>query len=166
MADRIRGEKIHRIGASIFVPASPEKLYEAVLNVRSFPRWAPGVRSVYVLELPGREGMISEWEISSLGVRRKVLSVLEAADPHSLLRWSYSGTITGWGECRIIERPGGTLANFATEIHPQEPLLACLANSSSVQQAARQVLKRSLLRLGALIHSEEGQIRIGPLEND
>lgn len=85
------------IGASIFVPAPASHLYEALLDVRNFPRWAPLVRRVEVIERPGEPGMVSEWEISFLGVSRKVLSVLETADAPGLLRWSYHGPLRGWG---------------------------------------------------------------------
>ena len=83
------------IGASVFVPVSAWRLYEAVRDVRSFPRWAPGVRRVEVLEEPAGGGMLSEWEISFLGLKRRVLSVLEEDEPAKFLRWTYEGQITG-----------------------------------------------------------------------
>jgi ribosome-associated toxin RatA of RatAB toxin-antitoxin module len=74
------------IGASLWVPSSATDLYEVVLDVHSFPRWAPGVRRVEVLEGYGEPGMLSEWEICCLGMRRKFLSVLEEARSPALLR--------------------------------------------------------------------------------
>jgi len=86
------------IGASVFASVPAERLYEAVRDVRGFPRWAPGVRRVEVIRDPGEPGMLSEWEVSVLGLRRKVSSVLEEAEPPSFLRWTYDGPVAGWGE--------------------------------------------------------------------
>ena len=46
------------VGASLFVPAPPEKLYEAVLDVRSFSLWAPGVRHVEIVAGPIGQGAV------------------------------------------------------------------------------------------------------------
>jgi beta-phosphoglucomutase-like phosphatase (HAD superfamily) len=39
------------VGARVFAPVPAERLYEAVLDVRGFPAWAPGVRRVIELLL-------------------------------------------------------------------------------------------------------------------
>jgi Polyketide cyclase / dehydrase and lipid transport len=64
-----------------------------MLDVQSFPRWAPGVRRVEVVEGPNGPGMISEWEVSILGLRRRISSVLEEAESPTLLRWTYDGLV-------------------------------------------------------------------------
>ena len=81
------------VGASVFTSAPTERLYEAVWDVRGFPRWAPGVRRVEVIRGLGEQGMLSEWEVSFLGLRKKIWSVLEEAVPHTFLRWRYDGPI-------------------------------------------------------------------------
>jgi ribosome-associated toxin RatA of RatAB toxin-antitoxin module len=85
------------IGASLLVPSPPHDLYEVMLDVRNFPTWAPGVRRVEVLEGYGQPGMVSEWEICFLGLKRCFLSVLEEAESPALLRWTYDGLVGGWG---------------------------------------------------------------------
>ncbi len=152
------------IGASLYVPVSREDLYEVLLDVRSFPRWAPGVRRVEVVEGPVGRGMVSEWEVSALGVRRKISSVLVEAEPPSLLRWSYDDPVRGWGECSIRERGSGALVSFATEVEPEDPGLASLTRAASFRNAARAHLKRCLGRLGRLVSGDDGRIRVGPLE--
>lgn len=151
------------IGASVFAPAAPERFYEVVRDVRSFPVWAPGVRRVEVLEQPGEPGMISEWEVSFLGFRRKILSVLDEAGRPDFLRWTYEGPVTGWGECRIRAQRSGALAEFRTELIPQEPLLEGLMMTVPARNAARSQLKRSLARLGQLVCGDGAMVRVGPL---
>src|SRR5918997_4779123 len=148
------------IGASVFVPVSAWRLYKTVRDVRSFPRWAPGVRRVEVLEEPAGGGMLSEWEISFLGLRRKVLSVLEEDEPAQFLRWTYEGQITGWGECFIKSSGYGTLAEFRTALSPVDPCLQRLMQSAFVKDAAYSHLKRSLTQLGRLVAGDGGRVLV------
>src|SRR3712207_685033 len=136
------------IGASVFVPVSAWRLYETVRDVRSFPRWAPGVRRVEVLEEPAGGGMLSEWEISFLGLKRRVLSVLEEDEPAEFLRWTYEGQITGWGECFIKSSGYGTLAEFRAALNPVDPCLQRLMQSAFVKDVAHSPLRSEELREG------------------
>jgi hypothetical protein len=159
--------KIHErvIAASLRVPVPGWRLYEAVRDVRSFPRWAPGVRRVEVLEGPAGPGMISEWEISFLGLDRSVWSVLEEDEPAAFLRWTYEGPIMGWGECVIKSSDHGTLAEFRTAFSPVDPRLQRLMRSALLRDAAYGHLKRSLARLGALVSGGSGRVVVGPPTN-
>src|SRR4028118_305838 len=85
------------LAAAVFALVAPEDFYEAVLDVRGFPAWAPGVRRVGVLSGEGGAGMLSEWEVSFLGFGKTVRSVLEEAENPSRLRWTYGGPVEGWG---------------------------------------------------------------------
>ena len=143
------------------VPAGA--LYEALLDVRGFPDWAPGVRRVEVLEGAGAPGMVSEWEVSVLGARRRVLSVLEEAEPHGLLRWTYEGPVSGYGECVLRDRGDGALAEFRTELRPEEGFLRQIMRSSPARSAARAHLKRCLVRLGHKVCEDGGRVLVGPL---
>lgn len=151
------------IGASVFASVPPERFYEAVRDVRGFPGWAPGVRRVEVIQGLGEPGMLSEWEISFLGLRRKVSSVLEVAEPPALLRWTYGGPVEGWGECEIKSSGGWTLAEFRTELCPQDACLRRLMRSALVREATHGHLERSLARLGRLVTSGGGRFVVGPL---
>ena len=155
------------IGASVFVPVSGWMLYEAVRDVQSFPSWAPGVRRVEVLEGPAGPGMISEseWEVSFLGLKRRLLSVLEEDEPAAFLRWTYEGPITGWGECVISSSGYGTLAEFRTALSPVDPRLQRLMRSAFVRDAAYGHLKRSLARLGGVVSGGSGRVVVGPPTN-
>src|SRR3712207_76289 len=150
------------IGASVHAQVPAWRLYEAVRDVRSFPRWAPGVRRVEVLEGRAGVGMLSEWEISFLGLRRKVLSVLEEDEPAAFLRWTYEGPITGWGECLIKSSGYGTLAEFRTALSPVDPCLQRLMQSAFVKDAAYSHLKHSLTQLGRLVARDGGRVLVGP----
>jgi hypothetical protein len=158
--NKIRGDVI---GASIFASAPAEKFYEAVRDVRGFPGWAPGVRRVEVIEGLGEPGMLSEWEISFLGVRRRVWSVLEEAEPPALLRWTYGGPVEGWGECEIKSSGDWALAEFRTELRPRDARLGRLMRSAPVREAAQGHLKKSLARLGRLVTGDGGRFVVGPL---
>jgi Polyketide cyclase / dehydrase and lipid transport len=153
------------IGANVFVPVGAGRLYEAVRDVRGFPRWAPGVSRVEVLERPAGPGMLSEWEISLLGFRRKVWSVLEEDEPPTFLRWSYEGPISGWGECVMKSSGDGTLAEFRTALIPLDPRLQKLTRSAFVRDAAYGHLRRSLARLGSLVSGGSGRVVVGPPAN-
>jgi hypothetical protein len=154
------------IGASLWVPSSASDLYEVVLDVRGFPNWAPGVRRVEVLE--GREGpgMVSEWEVSFLGLKRKFRSVLKEAEPPNLLCWEYEGLVGGWGRCCIREWGEGALALFETQVRVQETALAKLVGKAAVREAATSHLKRCLSRLGRIVvpGNDDRLVRVGPVE--
>jgi len=153
------------IGASLLVPAPARDLYEVVLDVRNFPSWAPGVRCVEVVEGPAGAGMISEWEVSVLGLRRRISSVLVEAEYPTLLRWTYEGLVYGWGECRIRNwDDDGALAEFRTELQPMEPALEKLMRSLPVRNAASVHLKRCLARLGQVVSGNRDRVRVGPLK--
>ena len=152
------------IGASLYAPVPREDLYEVLLDAGSFPRWAPGVRRVEIVEGRAGPGMVSEWEVSVLGMRRKISSVLLAAEPPSLLRWSYEGPIRGWGECSIREQGNGTLVSFVTGLEPEDPGLAILMRATPFQNAARAHLKRCLGKLGQVVSEDDERVRVGPLE--
>ena len=157
------GERV--IGASVFVSVSGWRLYEAVRDVQNFPSWAPGVRRVEVLEGPAGSGMISEWEVSFLGLKRRLLSVLEEDEPAAFLRWTYEGPITGWGECVIKSSGYGALAEFRTVLSPVDPRLQRLMRSAFVRDAAYGHLKRSLAQLGRLVSGGGGRVVVGPPTN-
>jgi hypothetical protein len=159
-SNKMRGIEI---GASVFAPVAPEDFYEAVLDVRGFPAWAPGVRRVEVLSGEGGAGMLSEWEVSFLGLGRRIASVLEAAEAPHRLRWTYGGPVEGWGACSIEGSGDGSVAAFRTQLAPADPLLARLARGAPATNAARVHLKRSLARLGRLVAGSEEQVMVGPV---
>lgn len=144
------------------MPVPARELYEAVLDVRSFPRWAPGVQRVEIKEGPIGPGMVSEWEVYILGLRRRISSVLLEAEEPSLLRWNYEGLVSGRGECAIVGWGHGALAEFRTELQPAEPGLEKLMRTLPFKNAARSHLKRCLTRLGQIV-SADG-VRVGPLK--
>jgi hypothetical protein len=135
-----------------------------MLDVQSFPRWAPGVRRVEVVEGPNGPGMISEWEVSILGLRRRISSVLEEAESPTLLRWTYDGLVRGWGECTIEDWGGGALAAFRTQIRPTDPALEKLMQTLPVRNVATIHLKRCLARLGQVVSGNGGRVRVGQLK--
>lgn len=152
----------HVVGASVFAPVAPDAFYEVVRDVRSFPDWAPGVRRVEVLENLGEPGMLSEWEVSFLGLRKKVQSVLEEDERPEFLRWSYEGPVEGWGECAIRQQGAGTLAEFRTGVAPADRHLESLMGSSIARGAASSQLRRALQRLGDLVARDDGRVIVGP----
>ena len=131
--------------------------------MRSFPGWASGVRRVEVIEGPLGPGMVSEWEVSVLGLRRRISSTLVEAEAPRFLRWTYEGPVRGWGECAIIDRGDGTLAEFRTELRPAEPVLEKLTSSLPARNVAHNHLKRCLTRLGRVVSENGGGVRVGPL---
>ena len=150
------------IGASLSVPSPAHDLYEVMLDVRNFPTWAPGVRRVEVLEGYGEAGMVSEWEICFLGLKRKFVSVLEEAESPALLRWSYNGLVGGWGQCVIRDQGESALAVFQTELWAAEPHLKKLMQMLLVPERASTHLKRCLAQLGHMVSGDGTWVRVGP----
>lgn len=108
--------------------------------------------------------MVSEWEISALGVTKRVRSVLEVADPPGFLRWSYTSPLRGWGRCVVRERDGGALAEFSTEIVVEEPRLRALARRLPVRGVAVTYVRRALAGLGRAVCAGDDRVLVGPLE--
>jgi hypothetical protein len=147
------------------VPSPAHDLYEVVLDVRNFPKWAPGVRRVEVLKGCGEPGMVSEWEICFLGLKRKFQSVLEEAESPALLRWAYDGLVSGWGQCVIEQQGESAHAVFQTELWAAEPYLKKFMRMPPVREAATTHLKRCLAQLGRIVSGDGGRrVRIGPAE--
>jgi polyketide cyclase/dehydrase/lipid transport protein len=151
------------LGAAVFAPVAPEEFYETLLDVRGFPAWAPGVRRVEVISGEGAAGMLSEWEVSLLGLKRRVISALEDAEAPCRLRWTYAGPVEGWGACSIEGSGDGAVAVFRTQLAPADPLLARLARGALATNAARGHLKLSLARLGRLVAGNEERVMVGPV---
>ncbi len=149
--------------AAVFAPVALEDFYGAVLDVRGFPAWAPGVRRVEVLSGEGGAGMLSEWEVSLLGFSQRVLSVLEEAEAPFRLRWTYDGPVEGWGGCSIEPVGHGTLVSFRTALEPADPLLAHLARGAAAKNVGRSHMKRSLARLGRLVSGDDARVLVGPV---
>jgi hypothetical protein len=146
------------------VPSSAHDLYDVMLDVRNIPTWAPGVRRVEVLEGYGEPGMVSEWEICFLGLKRKFLSVLEEAESPALLRWTYDGLVGGWGQCVIRQHGESALAVFQTELWATEPHLKKLMRRWPAREAASTHLKRCLAQLGRMVSGDGSQVRVGSAE--
>jgi hypothetical protein len=152
------------IGASLLVPSPPHDLYEVMLDVRNFPAWAPGVRRVDVLERYGEPGMVSEWEICFLGLKRRFLSILEEAESPAHLRWTYDGLVGGWGQCVIRQHGESALAVFQTELWATEPHLKKLIQMRPAREVASTHLKRCLAQLGRMVSGDGSQVRVGSAE--
>jgi len=159
-SNKIRGIEV---GASVFAPVAPEDFFRALLDVRGFSGWAPGVRRVEVLSGEGGAGMVSQWEVSFLGVGTKIPSVLLEAEAPRRLRWAYGGPVEGWGTCSMERSGDGTLAVFRTQLAPTDALLARVVRSGTAENVARGHLKRSLARLGRLVAGEGARVLVGPV---
>jgi hypothetical protein len=102
--------------------------------------------------------MLSEWEVSFLGFKKRVLSVLEEAEAPFRLRWTHAGLVEGWGGCSIEPVGDGALASFGTALAPADPLLASPAHGGPARNAAHSQLKRALSRLGRLVAGEDARV--------
>lgn len=117
-----------------------------------------------IVEGPVGQGMVSEWEISFLGLRRSVSSLLVEADDPRFLRWTYEGSISGYGECVIEDFGNGALCEFRTQLRPTEPALEKLVHALPARNAAYSHLKRCLARLGQVVSGNGEGVRTGPLK--
>ena len=132
---------------------------DAQAAVGSIMRYVGLPQNFEIVEGPVGPGMVSEWEVSVLGLKCKVRSVLEQAEPFGFLRWSYDGPVRGWGECEISALGDGATATFTTELRPKDPALNKLVGIAAASGAATTHLKRCLAHLGQTV-SESGEVRV------
>jgi carbon monoxide dehydrogenase subunit G len=133
--------------------ATPQQLYEVLLDIEHWPDWMPGVRRAEWEKrgAPGTEvGGVRRFGAPGLAIREEVLS----GQPPG--HQSYS-IISGLpvknhrGDVRIVDRPGGSQVNWDVAFESRIPLLGSFL----------RLILESTIRKGASALAIEAERRVG-----
>ena len=86
------------MAAAVFAPVAPEDSYEAVIDVRGFPAWEPGVRRVEVLSGEGGPGCSPSGRSRSSVSARGSSACWRRRSSRPGCAGTYDGPVEGWGE--------------------------------------------------------------------
>ena len=130
-----------------------EKVFAALLDVRSFPEWAVGLGGVRSLDAGGREtgeilpGTTLEFVLSAAGLTHTVASEITAVEPPRLLEWRYTSGATGSGGWLVEEAgPGTVRMTLATDYRVNPAWLNAVAHRPFFRGLTEDLLRRSIRR--------------------
>ena len=132
---------------------SPEKVFAALLDIRSFPKWAVGLREVRALDVRGLEaaeivpGTALEFVLSAAGFTHTVVSEITAVEPPRRLEWRYVRGAIGSGGWYVEENGADTVEmTLATDYRVKPTWLNTIAHRPFFRGLTEDLLKRSIRR--------------------
>ncbi len=130
-----------------------ERVFAALLDVRSFPEWAVGLGGVRTLDADGREtgeivpGTNLEFVLSAAGLTHTVVSEITAIEPPRLLEWRYISGATGSGGWHVEEAGVETVKmTLATDYRVKPAWLNAIAHRPFFRGLTEDLLRRSIRR--------------------
>jgi ribosome-associated toxin RatA of RatAB toxin-antitoxin module len=134
-----------------------EKIFAALLDVKTFPEWAAGVRRSRALDPTGkretlnvRPGVKLEFTLSAAGLTHKVVSDVTLVEPPRRLEWTYiEGALGGGGWLVEEEAPGAIRITIATDYRVRPSWLDRLAHKPFFRRLTEDLLRRSMRRFDA-----------------
>lgn len=130
-----------------------ERVFAALLDVRSFPEWAVGLGGVRTLDAEGREtgdvlpGTTLEFVLSAAGLTHTVTSEITAVEPPRLLEWRYISGAAGSGGWLVEEAGVGTVRmTLATDYRVNPAWLNGIAHRPFFRGLTEDLLRRSIRR--------------------
>ncbi|CAN5863160.1 hypothetical protein BH23ACT11_BH23ACT11_05730 [soil metagenome] len=131
-----------------------DETFEALLNVRSFPKWGLGLREARALdEESGEEefeikpGTRFEFTLSAAGLTHKVVGAVTLVQAPSTIAWRYVEGAVGSGGWRLEDSgPDAVELTFFTDYQVKPGWLNRLAHRPFFRGIAEDLLKRSLRR--------------------
>ncbi|HEV2092290.1 MAG TPA: SRPBCC family protein [Rubrobacter sp.] len=149
MADTDRpyraGYSISGIGA--------DRVFAALLDVKSFPEWAVGLGGVSATDADGREtqdiasGTTLTFVLQAAGLSHTVVSEITAVEPPRLLEWRYVAGADGSGGW-YVEKTGPNTVEMAlaTDYAVQPAWLNTIAHRPFFRGLTEDLLRRSIRR--------------------
>ena len=149
MAERDRpyraGYKVSGIG--------PDRIFAALLDIKSFPEWAVGLAAVGAADANGREtrdiapGTTLTFVLRAAGLTHTVVSEITAVEPHRRLEWRYLSGASGSGGW-YVERsgPGAVEMSLDTDYTVRPALLNRIAHRPFFRGLTEDLLRRSIRR--------------------
>lgn len=130
-----------------------DRVFAALLDVRSFPEWAVGLASVRALDINGAEtpgiqpGTTLEFSLSAAGFTHKVTSAVTTVEPPRRIEWSYTRGARGTGGWLVEEAGTGAVSlTLATDYQVDPGWLNQLAHRPFFRRLTEDLLRRSIRR--------------------
>ena len=149
MAD---GDRPYRAGYLIS-GIEAERVFAALLDVKSFPEWAVGLGGVQATDAAGREtpditpGTTLTFVLRAAGLSHTVVSEIAAVEPPHLLEWRYVSGASGSGGWRVERTGPGTVEmSLATDYAVQPAWLNKIAHRPFFRGLTEDLLRRSIRR--------------------
>lgn len=149
MAD---GDRPYRAGYLIS-GIEAERVFAALLDVKSFPEWAVGLGGVRSRDAAGREtpdmipGTTLTFLLRAAGLSHTVVSEITAVEPPRLLEWRYVSGASGTGGWRVEQAGANTVhMSLATDYAVQPAWLNRIAHRPFFRGLTENLLRRSIRR--------------------
>ncbi|CAN5554817.1 hypothetical protein BH24ACT18_BH24ACT18_04230 [soil metagenome] len=130
-----------------------ERVFAALLDVKSFPEWAVGLGSVSATDATGHEnprvtpGTTLTFVLKAAGLTHTVVSEITAVEPPRLLEWRYVAGATGSGGWYVEEDGANTVeVALATDYAVQPAWLNRIAHRPFFRGLTEDLLRRSIRR--------------------
>lgn len=130
-----------------------ERVFAALLDVKSFPEWAVGLGSVMATDVAGREtpettpGTTLTFVLKAAGLSHTVVSEITAVEPPRLLEWRYLAGASGTGGWYVEEAGANTVEmTLATDYGVQPAWLNRVAHRPFFRGLTEDLLRRSIRR--------------------
>jgi uncharacterized protein YndB with AHSA1/START domain len=130
-----------------------ERVFAALLDVKSFPEWAVGLGGVTATDAAGREtpdiapGTTLTFVLRAAGLSHTVVSEITAIEPPRLLGWRYvsgAGGSGGWHVEKV--GPNAVEMTLATDYAVQPAWLNRIAHRPFFRGLTEDLLRRSIRR--------------------
>jgi uncharacterized protein YndB with AHSA1/START domain len=130
-----------------------DRVFAALLDVKSFPEWAVGLGGVSATDAAGREtpeitpGTTLTFVLEAGGLSHTVVSEITAVEPPRLLEWRYVRGATGSGGWYVEETGANTVEmTLATDYGVQPEWLNRIAHRPFFRGLTEDLLRRSIRR--------------------
>ncbi|MBA2617298.1 MAG: SRPBCC family protein [Rubrobacter sp.] len=130
-----------------------ERVFAALLDVKSFPEWAVGLGGVSATDATGHEnpwvtpGTTLTFVLKAAGLTHTVVSEITAVEPPRLLEWRYVAGATGSGGWYVEEDGANTVeVALATDYAVQPAWLNRIAHRPFFRGLTEDLLRRSIRR--------------------
>ena len=130
-----------------------ERVFAALLDVKSFPEWAVGLGGVAATDAAGREteditpGTTLTFVLRAAGLSHTVVSEITAVEPPRLLEWRYVSGAGGSGGWHVEKAgPNAVEMTLATDYAVQPAWLNRIAHRPFFRGLTEDLLRRSIRR--------------------
>ncbi len=131
----------------------PDRIFAALLDVKSFPEWAVGLGGITATDAAGREtsdmipGTTLTFLLRAAGLSHTVVSEITAVEPPRRLEWRYVKGASGSGEWHVEQTGPSTVEmSLATDYAVQPAWLNRIAHRPFFRGLTEDLLRRSIRR--------------------
>ena len=138
----------------------PEKVFDALLDVRRFPEWALGLSRARALDDAGKEtelrpGARLEFVLSAAGLTHRVVGLITVVEAPRRLEWRYTEGARGDGGWLLEEEaPRAVRLTLSTAYEVSPRWLDTLAHRPFFRGLTEELLRRSVRRFERYLNSQ------------